>query len=150
MARLRDALDRLRLNDSSFTVEAETSDALGFGFRCGFLGLLHMEVIQERLDREFGVDIINTVPNVKYKVVMNDGSVLVTAFLLAFSVPPLLPWWLGALGTVFATQLKKAGHTVKLERSGDSVVVRVKNLQTREEKVGPVEETGRLLGRQNE
>src|SRR5215218_9040712 len=71
---LRDAMDRLQLNDSSFTFEPESSDALGFGFRCGFLGLLHMEIIQERLEREFNIEVVQTAPTVTYEIALTDGS----------------------------------------------------------------------------
>ena len=71
---LRSALEKLQLNDASLTYEPETSQALGFGFRAGFLGLLHMEIVQERLDREFDIDIITTVPNVQYEVELEDKS----------------------------------------------------------------------------
>ena len=71
---LRDAMGKLRLNDASFSYEMETSAALGFGFRCGFLGLLHLEIIRERIEREFNVDVITTAPSVIYKVNRNDGS----------------------------------------------------------------------------
>ena len=73
---LRTAVGKLRLNDASFTYEMETSAALGFGFRCGFLGLLHLEIIQERLEREFNLDLIATAPSVVYKILVRDGTVL--------------------------------------------------------------------------
>ncbi|MGM9625056.1 MAG: translation elongation factor 4 [Eubacteriales bacterium] len=84
---LREALEKLQLNDAALTFEPETSAALGFGFRCGFLGLLHMEIIQERLEREFNLDLITTVPSVIYRITKKNGEVLMIDNPLAFPVP---------------------------------------------------------------
>jgi GTP-binding protein LepA len=84
---LRDALEKLRLNDSSFFYEPENSVALGFGFRCGFLGLLHMEIIQERLEREFNLDLITTAPSVRYRVTIKSGEALEVHTPTKFPVP---------------------------------------------------------------
>ena len=73
---LREAMGKLRLNDASFEFEMETSAALGFGFRCGFLGLLHLEIIRERLEREFNLDLITTAPSVVYEIHLTDGSMI--------------------------------------------------------------------------
>ena len=71
---LRDSIEKLALNDASFSFEMETSAALGFGFRCGFLGLLHLEVIRDRIEREYNIDLITTAPSVIYHVYMKDGE----------------------------------------------------------------------------
>jgi len=87
---LKDAMEKLRLNDSSFTYEPETSIALGFGFRCGFLGLLHMEIIQERLEREYGLNLITTAPTVIYRVIKTDGEIIHTDTPTKFPSPQFI------------------------------------------------------------
>ncbi|HVQ99800.1 MAG TPA: translation elongation factor 4 [Mycobacterium sp.] len=95
---LRDALDRLQLNDAALTWEPETSVALGFGFRCGFLGLLHMEITRERLEREFDLDLISTSPNVVYRVIKDDGTEI--------RVTNPSDWPSGKVGTVYEPVVK--------------------------------------------
>ncbi len=95
---LRDALDRLQLNDAALTYEPENSVALGFGFRCGFLGLLHMEITRERLEREFDLDLISTSPNVVYRVVLDDGTEKI--------VTNPSDWPSGKIGTVYEPIVK--------------------------------------------
>jgi GTP-binding protein LepA len=87
---LRDALGKLQLNDAAFFYEPENSAALGFGFRCGFLGLLHMEIVQERLEREFGIDLITTAPSVRYRITTTDGTVLEVDNPTKFPPPSLM------------------------------------------------------------
>jgi GTP-binding protein LepA len=123
---LRDALEKLRLNDSAFTFEPETSLALGFGFRCGFLGLLHMEIVQERLEREFDLTLISTAPTVVYRVTRTDGETLTVEN--PARLPPVVqiatleePYILGTiltppeyLGAIFQLAQEKRGIQRKL------------------------------------
>lgn len=124
---LRDALKKLRLNDASVTYEAETSTALGFGFRCGFLGLLHMEIVRERLEREYNVSLLTTAPTVVYKIFTTDGEVAQIdnpATLNEFKNIDHLeePYVMGTIiapeefiGTIMAMTLDRRGNQVKME-----------------------------------
>ena len=133
--RLRDSLAKLRLNDSSFHYEPETSAALGFGFRCGFLGLLHLEIVTERLEREFGLDLVTTAPSVIYRVVMTNGSVKALHNPADMPDPVRIdhieePWIKATilvpddyLGAVLALCTEKRGEQVELTYAGNRALV---------------------------
>ena len=132
---LRDAVEKLRLNDAAFSYEPETSLALGFGFRCGFLGLLHMEIIQERLEREYSLDLINTAPTVAYRVTKTSGEVVMVES--PSKLPPSQevqeiaePYILASIhmpaefvGVVFALCEEKRGKQRELRYMGENRVV---------------------------
>lgn len=124
---LKDSLEKLRLNDASIEFETETSSALGFGFRCGFLGLLHLEIIQERLEREFNLDLITTAPSVIYKILLNNGKEIEihnpTDFPAVQNIHSMLEPWIKAtimvpeeyLGSVLALCRDKRGTQVEIK-----------------------------------
>jgi GTP-binding protein LepA len=132
---LRDAVEKLRLNDAAFSYEPETSLALGFGFRCGFLGLLHMEIIQERLEREFSLELINTAPTVAYRVTKTSGEIVTVES--PAKLPPSQevleiaePYILASIhmpaefvGAVFALCEEKRGQQRELRYTGENRVV---------------------------
>ena len=132
---LRDALDKLALNDSSFEYEMESSAALGFGFRCGFLGLLHLEIIQERLQREFNLDLITTAPSVVYHIFKRDGSKLELHNPVDFPDPTVIerieePWIKASilvpddyLGGIITLCTEKRGEQVAIDYVGDRAMV---------------------------
>jgi len=132
---LRDALKKLRLNDASITYEAETSTALGFGFRCGFLGLLHMEIVRERLEREYNVDLLTTAPTVVYKIFTTDGEVVQIdnpATLDEYKNIDHLeePYVMGVIitpeeyiGTIMALTRDRRGNQIKMEYLSPSTVL---------------------------
>jgi GTP-binding protein LepA len=132
---LRDALEKLRLNDSAFTFEPETSLALGFGFRCGFLGLLHMEIVQERLEREFDLALVSTAPTVVYRVTQTDGTRLMVENPAKLPPPQLIaaieePYILGTiltppeyLGAILQLAQDKRGVQRRLEYPDPKIAV---------------------------
>src|SRR5690625_4780753 len=113
---LREALERLELNDSSLQYEPETSQALGFGFRTGFLGLLHMEIIQERIEREFNIDLITTAPSVIYEIKKTDGEVMhienPTLMPDPQSIEEILEPYVKARSEEHTSELQSRGHLV--------------------------------------
>lgn len=133
---LKESLAKLRLNDASFEFEPETSGALGFGFRCGFLGLLHLEIIQERLDREFNLDLITTAPSVVYKVFMTDGTQLNVHNPADLPDPTKIDFieepWIKAtilvpenhLGSVLALCTERRGEQIEMTYSASRVMLR--------------------------
>ena len=124
---LRDALEKLRLNDSALHIEQESSTALGFGFRCGFLGLLHLEIVFERIQREFDLDIISTAPSVIYQFTLNDGTQLKVDNPARYPDPSHIEWveepWVKCrimapadyLGVIMSLGMDKRGNCVKTE-----------------------------------
>lgn len=124
---LRDALEKLRLNDSALHIEQESSTALGFGFRCGFLGLLHLEIVFERIQREFDLDIISTAPSVIYQFTLNDGTVLKVDNPAHYPDPSQIEWveepWVKCrimapaeyLGVIMTLGMEKRGNCIKTE-----------------------------------
>ncbi len=135
---LKDSLAKLRLNDASFSFETESSTALGFGFRCGFLGLLHLEIIQERLEREFDLDLITTAPSVVYRMYMHDGKMIELHNPADYPDPTLIakmeePWIHATifvpddyLGNVLALCTEKRGEQVNLTYVGTRALVEYK------------------------
>lgn len=133
---LKESLAKLRLNDASFEFEQETSGALGFGFRCGFLGLLHLEIIQERLDREFNLDLITTAPSVVYKVFMTDGAQVNVHNPADLPDPTKIDFieepWIKAtilvpenhLGSVLALCTERRGEQIEMTYSASRVMLR--------------------------
>ena len=111
---LRQSLDKLRLNDASISYTPETSSALGFGFRCGFLGLLHMQIVIERLEREFGVDLISTAPNVHYRVEMADGSEVIVTNPTQFPENKVKAVWEPVIEASIITPKDYVGDVMKL------------------------------------
>jgi len=124
---LRDALGKLQLNDSALHIEQESSMALGFGFRCGFLGLLHLEIVFERIQREFNIDIISTAPSVIYKFTLGDGKVIEVDNPAHYPEPSTIEWveepWVKShvivpseyLGAMMSLGMEKRGNLMKTE-----------------------------------